>query len=308
MSHTGFNKAKVRFVIENFAEVRRTSKVEEMIASKPFLLGNGSFKVLVWPCCAKRGLVGGHDLVSISLGYDGAHSVIVDFSATVGALRRDYVSELIKPSDQGRGWLDFMKASEEILEEQACGPTSAAGKRKSADEDGGESLGHLKSDLKEELKSCEKRIKLEISKVDHKLENLSSQPNTEALKRVSSEFLSIKAKLGDIESKLEEEVFNSEERVKSAISKAEEKLEAKIKEVKLSAIGGPECPVCFHELRPPLRVVQCESGHKICEPCSQSVWCASQAQPVCPGGCAAKLIGRDHGMEAYLEQIFDARP
>ena len=29
-----------------------------------------------------------------------------------GALRRDYVSELIKPSDQGRGWLDFMKASE----------------------------------------------------------------------------------------------------------------------------------------------------------------------------------------------------
>ena len=25
---------------------------------------------------------------------------------------------------------------------------------------------------------------------------------------------------------------------------------------------------------------------QICEPCSQSVWCASQAQPVCPGGCA----------------------
>ena len=31
-----------------------------------------------------------------------------------GALRRDYVSKLIKPSDQGRGWLDFMKASEVI--------------------------------------------------------------------------------------------------------------------------------------------------------------------------------------------------
>ena len=27
----------------------------------------------------------------------------------------------------------------------------------------------------------------------------------------------------------------------------------------------------------------------------------------CPGGCAAKLIGRDYGMEAYLEQIFDAQ-
>ena len=78
-----------------------------------------------------------------------------------GALRRDYLSELIKSSDQGRGWLDFMKASEvrnqviygslfkklyyqvgnnfivelnvtlsfeEVLEEQACGLTSAAGR------------------------------------------------------------------------------------------------------------------------------------------------------------------------------------
>ena len=77
------------------------------------------------------------------------------------------------------------------------------------------------------------------------------------------EVLSITAKLGDIESKLEEEVFNTEARVKSAISKMEEKLKAKIKEVKQSAIRGPECPVCCHELRPPLRVVQCESGHKV---------------------------------------------
>merc|ERR1719370_1940711 len=100
------------------------------------------------------------------------HSVIVDFSATVGALRRDYVSEPLKLNDQGRGWLDFMKASEvrgdfiveldvtlsfeEVLEEQACGPTSAVGKRNSVDEDGGECLGHLKSDLKRELASCEK--------------------------------------------------------------------------------------------------------------------------------------------------------
>ena len=159
--------------------------------------------------------------------------------------------------------LDVTLSFEEVLEEQACGPTSAAGKRKSVDEDGGESLGHLKSDLKKELASCEKRVKLEMSQVDRKLKSLSSPPNNEALKRVNIEVLSIKAKLGDIESKLEEEVFNSEERVKSAISKAEEKLEAKIKEVKRSAISGPECPVCFHELRPPLRVVQCESGHKV---------------------------------------------
>ena len=70
--------------------------------------------------------------------------------------------------------LDVTLSFEEVLEEQACWPTSAAGKRNSVDEDVGECLGHLKSDLKRELASCEKRIKLEMSKVDLKLKNLFS--------------------------------------------------------------------------------------------------------------------------------------
>ena len=52
--------------------------------------------------------------------------------------------------------LDVTLSFEEVLEEQACGPTSAAGERKSVDEDVGECLGHLKSDLKRVLASCEK--------------------------------------------------------------------------------------------------------------------------------------------------------
>ena len=70
--------------------------------------------------------------------------------------------------------LDVTLSFEEVLEEQACGPTSAAGKRNSVDEDVGECLGHLKSDLKRELASCERRFKLEMSKVDLKLKNLFS--------------------------------------------------------------------------------------------------------------------------------------
>ena len=30
-----------------------------------------------------------------------------------------------------------------------------------------------------------------------------------------------------------------------------------------AAIAGPECPVCLEELKPPLKVVQCEAGHKV---------------------------------------------
>ena len=52
--------------------------------------------------------------------------------------------------------------------------------------------------------------------------------------RVKAETDAIKAKLSDIEVKLEEEVFNSEERVKAEILKMEERLEKKIMEVKES--------------------------------------------------------------------------
>jgi len=277
--------------------------------------------VAIYPRGARE-LCGGQ-MVSVCLRYDGKHKVVVDFSATVDKVKKSYVSEEIAPGDGGRGWLDFMKSSEvgavfsvvldvtlnmeEIVEEESC-QTKTAVKRKVEDVESNY-LGGLNSELKEEFAKSEKRIRTEISNIDTKLGDLDSKLDDEVSNsenKVKAEVDTIKAKLGDIEVKLEEEVFNSEERVKAEIFKMEERLEKKILEVKQSrpAMNGPECPVCFHELRPPLKIVQCQAGHKICEPCSQSAWCASQADPVCPGGCGAKLIGRDHGMEAFLQQIF----
>ena len=43
-----------------------------------------------------------------------------------GALRRNYASELIKPTDKGRGWLDFMKASEVINQAISGSPFKVA--------------------------------------------------------------------------------------------------------------------------------------------------------------------------------------
>jgi len=316
MIRTGFNKAKVNFHIYNFPETRQSMKVGEVVISKPFSLGNSRFMVAIYPRGARE-LCGGQ-MVSVCLRYAGKHKVVVDFSATVGKVKKSYVSEEIAPGDGGRGWLDFIKSSEvgavfsvvlevtlnmEELIEEEIRQTRGAEKRNVEDVD----LNN--SELKEEFASSEKRIRTEISNIDSKLGDLDSNLEDEVLNsenRVKSEMDTIKAKLGDIEVKLEQEVFNSEERVKAEILKMEERLEKKILEVKQDrpAITGPECPVCFEELKPPLKVVQCEAGHKICEPCSQSVWCASQAEPVCPGGCGAKLIGRDHGMEAFLQQIF----
>ena len=63
-------------------------------------------------------------------------------------------------------------------------------------------------------------------------------------------------------------------------------------------IAIPECPICLEELRPPLRIVQCLKGHKICEPCSEK-----EEVKGCPDGCRAGLMGRDHGMEAFVRQL-----
>ena len=57
-----------------------------------------------------------------------------------------------------------------------------------------------------------------------------------------------------------------------------------------------ECPVCFEKMRRANgKIVQCQRGHKICEPCFQKPSIVS-----CPT-CKMGFIGRDFGMEAILE-------
>ena len=137
--------------------------------------------------------------------------------------------------------LDVTLNMEEIVEEEIC-QTKTAVKRKVEDVESNY-LGGLNSELKEEFAKSEKRIRTEISNIDTKLGDLDSKldyevNNSENIvltqNKVKAEVDTIKAKLGDIEVKLEEEVFNSEERVKAEIFKMEERLEKKILEVKLS--------------------------------------------------------------------------
>lgn len=68
-----------------------------------------------------------------------------------------------------------------------------------------------------------------------------------------------------------------------------------IPEVKITM---PECPICFEKLKPPMRIVQCLKGHKLCEPCTQK-----EKVVACPLNCKSGFIGRDYGMEAFMEQL-----
>jgi len=100
------------------------------------------------------------------------------------------------------------------------------------------------------------------------------------------------------------ELKNDMEKMKMAQTENIEELKTEIKKIKqyIAMTRGPvkilECVICLEELRPPLRIVQCLKGHKVCEPCSTKEEVVS-----CPLNCRAGFMGRDHGMEAFVRQL-----
>jgi len=67
---------------------------------------------------------------------------------------------------------------------------------------------------------------------------------------------------------------------------------------KKSSLPCPECPICFEEMKPPTRIVQCWSGHLICQQCKVKPEIVS-----CPT-CEQEFTGRAIGMETYLRALF----
>jgi len=61
----------------------------------------------------------------------------------------------------------------------------------------------------------------------------------------------------------------------------------------------PECPICFDEMKPPTKIVQCMSGHLICLKCRERPEISS-----CPT-CKKQFTGeRAIGMENFLRTLF----
>jgi len=101
------------------------------------------------------------------------------------------------------------------------------------------------------------------------------------------------------------ELKNDVKKMKIAQAENMEELKIEIKEIKeikqqktRGAIKIAECVICLEELRPPLRIVQCLKGHKLCEPCSLKKEVVS-----CPLNCRSGFMGRDLGMEAFVRQL-----
>jgi len=60
----------------------------------------------------------------------------------------------------------------------------------------------------------------------------------------------------------------------------------------------PECPVCYDELRPPLEIFTCGTGHLICSVCRPDI-----AGDMCVQRCGTRYSGRATAMEQMVRQI-----
>ena len=65
-----------------------------------------------------------------------------------------------------------------------------------------------------------------------------------------------------------------------------------------STLPCPECPICLEYMRPPMKIVQCNNGHLICQTCSEM-----ERIETCPT-CREHFTGRATAMEQHLRILF----
>eukprot|EP00092_Neocalanus_flemingeri_P002181 GFUD01002321.1.p1 GENE.GFUD01002321.1~~GFUD01002321.1.p1 ORF type:complete len:259 (-),score=63.64 GFUD01002321.1:341-1117(-) len=100
---------------------------------------------------------------------------------------------------------------------------------------------------------------------------------------------------------LRSEVEDLKIKIESRLDRLDKSLTAKFKALEVSSkktsLPGPECPICFEEMKPPTRIIQCRSGHLICQKCKERPQVV-----ICPT-CKQEFTGRAIGMENYLKTI-----
>ena len=61
----------------------------------------------------------------------------------------------------------------------------------------------------------------------------------------------------------------------------------------------PECPICLDNMTHETKIMQCGLGHLLCQKCCDRL--DSRNCPTCKGA----ITGRCHGMESYLNTLFN---
>ena len=233
-----FNKAKLKFVIPDFSDLVCNTRKGDGIKSKQCDVGGSKFALMIYPNGSRNAEEG---MLSVFLHNESNHDVVVDYTISVeGGNRRSWENIRIEKCD-GIGWKNFMRASEV-------------------------GTGLVGTDLKTTVE------------VELKWEDLSggvvqeNQVNSKDLTQVE-ERLGRKLMLmgGQLEHNMGGKLEQMKTFVLAELDQQQQQMKTFVQEelAKVKATSIPECPVCFMQLKPPNKIVQCLKGHKICEPCSE---------------------------------------
>ena len=92
---------------------------------------------------------------------------------------------------------------------------------------------------------------------------------------------------------------NDEANNSQSVEKRLENLEKAVKNlVQNPKTTYPECPVCLEDMVQDTRIMMCGLGHLICGGCHDKL-----VRKTCPS-CQKGIIGRCHGMEAFLRNLY----
>ena len=263
-THTGEDKATITFDVANFPAAVCTEPRGLRIQSNSVTIGGSRFAVLVYPSGSNCSAMG---KVPVGLINTSEHKVCIGYSIKVGDEKYSSKYREMKESSsvcldlvdmRDVGWNLPVVVDITLLKEEGI-------------------FG--KDDLKGTVDAMEQIGAQQAGEIKNELRQEIKKTAT-AIK-------------GDLKRQLKE----SDAKMDIKMAKLEATLKAEIARSR-EPIKIPECPVCFEELGPPLRIAQCLRGHKICEPCSEK-----EEVKGCPINCKAGFMGRDHGMEAFVRQF-----
>ena len=139
----------------------------------------------------------------------------------------------------------------------------------------------------------EQKYNLEVSKL-----KMSKEREEENIKLQQQK---LEEKYRGLKKRLDEEYQESRSNSQSLIGK----LENAIRNIDLNRILNQtsscselECPICLEEMRPPMRIWQCVSGHPVCDTCRRNPRVSE-----CPT-CRQKIVGRNVLAEKLARSLF----
>ena len=223
------NNVKYLLRIFGFCNKMNTWRTGRVVHSLPFLVGGSEFQLDIYPNGIDR-QTQGH--VSVYLNNRSDSLVQVKFEAEVGSEKFSDTFDISPKSNFG--WPTFYDHDSLRGDDEAL-------------TDGNLSVRANVSLIWEEVTTERKEVKESKAEVT----DLKSE-----VANLKKETLASKKEVNDLKKKIE-----TMDRNLAAQFKA---LEISSKKTSLPC---PECPICFDEMKPPTRIVQCRSGHLVCQQC-----------------------------------------